>query len=190
MASQFLESLRRDMRLRGYSIRTEKAYLYWIRGYIRFIGLRHPENAGRSEVREYLTWLAADRHVSPGTQKVALNAVVFLYHKFLGFDLGEIGFTLATSQRYLPTVLDPHEVAAICRQLSGRNHAIIALMYGSGLRVSEVLRLRIKDINLRGLALTVHNGKGRKDRKCHIAGEPCRSVAGADRSRRGRAESG
>ena len=170
MASQFLECVRRDMRLRGYSIRTEKAYLYWIRGFIRFIGLRHPENAGRAEVREYLSWLAADRHVSPGTQKVALNAIVFLYHKFLGIDLGEIGFTLATRQRYLPTVLDPHEVAAICKQLSGRNHAIVALMYGSGLRVSEVLRLRIKDINLRGLSLTVHDGKGRKDRNVMLPG--------------------
>ncbi len=170
MASAFIESIRRDIRLRGYSMRTEKTYLHWIRGFIRFIGLRHPENAGAKEVREYLTWLAVERHVSPGTQKVALNSLVFLYHKFLGRDLGDLGFTLARRQRYLPAVLDPGEVAAICAQLSGRNLVIIGLMYGSGLRVSEVLRLRIKDINIRGLSLTVHDGKGRKDRNVMLPG--------------------
>jgi len=114
MASQFIESVRRDMRLRGFSLSTEKSYLYWIRGYIRFIGKRHPENAGTGEVQEFLTWLVEERHCSPGTQKIALNALVFLYHKFLNQDLGELGFTFATRQRYHPD-LHPCTWSALLR---------------------------------------------------------------------------
>lgn len=179
MASQFIESVRREMRLRGYSIRTEKTYLQWIRWYIRFIGMRRPKDAGANEVRQYLAWLASERRVSPNTQKVALNALAFLYQKFLRVELGELGFTLATKQGYLPTVLEPSEVQAILAQLSGRNKLIISLMYGSGLRVSETLRLRVQDINLRGLSLMIRNAKGRKDRNvllgCNLV-EPLRQT--------------
>ena len=164
MASPFINSIRRFMRLQGYSIRTEHAYIYWIRGYIRYIGLKHPEDAGANDVRDFLSWLANDRLVSVNTQKMALCAVVFLYHKFLNRDLGHLGFSLATKQRSLPAVLDASEVASILSQVSGRNNLIISLMYGSGLRVSEVLRLRVKDVNIKGLSLTIHDGKGRKDR--------------------------
>ncbi|MGI9319443.1 MAG: integron integrase [bacterium] len=164
MASPYIESMRRDMRLRGYSVKTEKSYLYWVRMYIRFIGMRHPQDAGKQEVKEFLSWLANERQVSVNTQKVALNALVFMYHKFLNQPLGELGFTLARRQRFLPTVLDPGEVASILNQVSGRNYLILALMYGSGLRVSECLNLRIKDINLSGLSLMIHDSKGRKDR--------------------------
>ncbi len=164
MASEFIESVRRDIRLRGYSVRTEKSYLYWIRWYIRYIGMRHPRDAGKVEVRDFLSWLANDRHVSPNTQRVALNALVFLYHKFLSQDLGHLGFTLAKQQRYLPVVLEPEEVARILAQVSGRNYLILGLMYGSGLRVSECLRLRVQDINLQGFSLMIRNSKGWKDR--------------------------
>ena len=164
MASQFIETVRRDMRLRGYSIKTEHSYLYWIRMYIRFHDRKHPQEMGRVEVREFLSWLANERHVSPNTQRVALNAIVFLYHKFMRIDLGDLGFTLAKTRRYIPTVLDTNEVQAILRQMSGRNLLIFSLMYGSGLRSSEVLRLRVKDVNISGLSLFIHDGKGRKDR--------------------------
>src|SRR5690554_5163299 len=110
MPSPFLESLRSNLRLRGYSLRTEKTYLDWIRRYIRFIGRRHPSEAGTAEIRAFLTYLAVDRHVAVNTQKVALNALVFLYEKFLGLEVGELGFTLASKQRHLPTVLAPLEV--------------------------------------------------------------------------------
>lgn len=165
MASQFLESVRRDIRLRGYSIRTEKAYLYWIRFYINFTGRRHPTETGQAEVKAFLTYLANDRNVAVNTQKVALNAVVFMYHKFLGIELGELGFSLATKQRHLPTVLSRSEVGRVIDALKGRNRTIVSLLYGSGLRAAECLRLRVQDIDLNRLAITIRDGKGNKDRQ-------------------------
>ncbi len=152
------------MRLQGYSIRTEHSYIYWIRSYIRFNDLTHPKEMGAEEVEAYLSWLANTRHVAVNTQRIALNAIVFLYHKYLKQDLGKLGFTLATRQRYLPTVLDMAEVNTILSKVQGRNHLILSLMYGSGLRVSEALRLRVKDVNLKGFSLMIHDSKCRKDR--------------------------
>lgn len=169
MASPFIECLRAEMRLRGYSLRTEKTYLHWVKRFIYYIGMRHPSSAGADEVRAFLTYLANDLHVAINTQKVALNALVFMYHKALGQDLGEMGFKLATKQRHIPTVLDVAEVRAILDQLEGRNRLIIGLLYGSGLRVNECLGLRVQDINLRQRTLTVRNGKGNKDRQTLLA---------------------
>lgn len=165
MPSPFLESIRRDMRLRGYSMRTEKSYLYWIRFYIHFIGKRHPKDAGAVEVKDFLSHLASDRNVAVNTQKVALNAVVFLYHKFLYRELGELGFTLAVKQRVLPVVLSQGEVSRILSQLKGRNRLIVELLYGSGLRISECLRLRVQDLDFDRNCLTIKDGKGSKDRQ-------------------------
>lgn len=103
--SPFLDRVRRNIRLRGYSIRTEKAYLHWIKQFILFNGKRHPSELGTDEVRNFLTWLAVERNVAINTQKVALNAVVFMYHKLLKQELGDLGFTLASKQRQLPIVL-------------------------------------------------------------------------------------
>ncbi len=169
MPSQFIDSVRRFMRLQGYSIRTEHSYVYWIRGYIRFNNMAHPKDIGANEVREYLSWLANDRHVAANTQKIALNAIVFLYHKFLNQELGHLGFSLASQKRYLPVVLDKAEVASILSNLSGRNQLVLSLMYGSGLRVSEALRLRVQDVNLKGLSLMIRDSKGRKDRNVLLA---------------------
>lgn len=165
MSSPFLESVRRDIRLRGYSIRTEKAYLYWIRQYIHFHNKQHPTTLGNSEVKLFLSHLANERHVAVNTQKVALNALVFLYHQILQQDLGELGFTLATKQRSLPVVLSQEDISKILEQLQGRNRLIIEILYGSGLRISECLRLRVKDIDLKRYSLTVKDGKGNKDRQ-------------------------
>ena len=169
MASPCIESIRAEMRLRGFSLRTEKSYLHWIKRYIYFIGKRHPTAAGATEVKAFLTYLAVDRKVAINTQKVALNSLVYLYHKFLGRELGDLGFTLATKQRHLPSVLSTSEVRRILDQLSGRNRLIIELLYGSGLRVSECLRLRVQDVDLSHLSLTVRDGKGRKDRQTLLA---------------------
>jgi integron integrase len=169
MTSPFIESLRAEMRLRGYSLRTEKTYLHWVKRFIYYIGMRHPSSAGASEVRAFLTYLANDLHVAINTQKVALNALVFMYHKALGQELGEMGFKLATKQRHIPTVLDIGEVRAILEQLEGRNKLIIGLLYGSGLRVNECLGLRVQDVSLSPLHLTVRNGKGNKDRQTLLA---------------------
>jgi len=165
MSSPFIESLRRDIRLRGYSMRTEKTYLYWVRFFIHFHQRRHPQELGAPEVKAFLSYLASERNVAINTQKVALNALVFLYKKFLQQELGELGFTLATRQRCLPCVLTPPEVMRILAQLSGQKRPIIELLYGSGLRISECLRLRVQDIDFDRLALSVRDSKGHKDRQ-------------------------
>ncbi|MDT8429302.1 MAG: integron integrase [Pseudomonadales bacterium] len=165
MSSPFLESVRSDIRLRGYALKTEKSYLYWIRHFIYFNGIKHPSELGATEVKAFLTHLAVDKHVAINTQKVALNAIVYLYHKFFNRTLGDLGFTLATRQRYLPAVLTQTEVKAILAQLQARNRLIIELLYGSGLRINECLRLRVQDIDFTNKTLTIHDGKGRKDRK-------------------------
>lgn len=113
MPSPFIEQLRADMRLRGYSLRTEKSYLGWIRQYIYFHKKQHPKKLGSNEVREFLSWLANERHVAINTQKMALNALVYLYQKALGITLGDLNFSLATKQRQLPVVLSPNEVVNI-----------------------------------------------------------------------------
>ena len=177
--SKLIDSIRQEMRLRGYSIRTEKSYLVWIRRFIRFHHYRHPAEMSAEEVRQYLSHLANRRHVSPNTQRSALNALAFLYNKFLKQPLGEMDFTLAKSHRHMPTVLDPVEVSAILGQMKPRDHLMFSLMYGSGLRVSEVLRLRVKDIDLRSRSLAIHESKGRKSRSVILGArlvEPLRSL--------------
>lgn len=165
MGSKFLESVRQNMRLRGYSLSTEKTYLLWIRRFIHFTGGEHPQSVSTKKITTYLTYLATERHVSVNTQKTALNALVYLFEKYLKREVGDLGFKLAVKQRQLPTVLSPALVGQILSKLSGRNRLIIELLYGSGLRVSECLRLRVQDVNLDRLSLTVRDGKGRKDRQ-------------------------
>lgn len=162
--SPFIESIRSEIRLRGYSLRTEKTYIYWIKQFIFFNDKRHPREMGAEEVKSFLTWLSVTRHVAVNTQKVALNALVFLYQKVLKQELGELGFQPARKQQRLPVVLTTEEVFKIIEQLSDRNKLIIQMLYGSGLRISECLRLRIQDICFSSLAVTVKDGKGNKDR--------------------------
>lgn len=163
--SPFMEMVRGEIRLRGYSLRTEKSYLFWIKQYILFHKKRHPSAMGNAEVKEFLTWLAVSRHVAVNTQKVALNALAFLYQKVLRQDLGELGFTLASKQRHLPSVLTAVEVAMILQHLHGRDRLIIELLYASGLRITEALRLRIQDIDFNHQSICVRDSKGNKDRQ-------------------------
>ena len=155
MPSPFLESIRSACRLRAYSLRTEETYIYWTRQFIYFIEKKHPKDCGAEEVTAYLTHLAENRHVAVNTQKVVLNALVFVYRHVLNHDLGELGFKLASKQRQLPVVLNPSEIKKILDCLEGRNKLIFELLYGSGLRISECLRLRVKDINTEQLSVTV-----------------------------------
>lgn len=163
--SPFLETVRADMRLRGYSIRTEKTYLFWIKQFILYNGKKHPSEMGGDEIKAFLTWLAVKRNVAVNTQKVALNALVFLYHKVLKHELGQMDFTLASKQRRLPLVLSKAEVTSIIQHLNDRDRLIISLLYGSGLRISECLRLRVQDVCFSRMALTVRDGKANKDRQ-------------------------
>lgn len=163
--SRFLGELRDGMRARGYALSTEKTYLLWIRRFIYFTGNKHPKDVDTDKITAYLTHLAVDRHVSVNTQKTALNALVYLYTRHLNREVGDLGFQIARKQRRIPNVLTPQEVRRIIARLEGRNRLIIQLLYGSGLRVSECLRLRVQDIDLSHFSLTIHDGKGRKDRK-------------------------
>lgn len=163
--SALLEEVRQAIRLRGYSLRTEKAYLGWIRRYIRFHNLNHPASMGATEVTAFLSWLANERQVAVNTQKTALNALAFLYHQVLSIQLGELGFKHAKQYRRLPVVLSRSEVSLILAEMRGPYRLIFSILYGSGLRITECLRLRVQDIDFEDSSLTVRDGKGGKDRK-------------------------
>jgi len=163
--SPFLEEVRAAIRVRHYSIRTEQAYLEWARRFILFHGKRHPRDMGEAEVGAFLTYLAVKRNVAPSTQNQALNALVFLYRHVLGQPLGEVaGVVRASRPHKLPVVLSPEEVRRVLAGLSGSCWLIACLQYGSGLRLIESVRLRVKDLDFEHRAIIVRDGKGGKDR--------------------------
>lgn len=165
-AVKLLDQVRERVRYLHYSIRTEDAYVYWIRGFIRFHGThRHPREMGIAEVEKYLSHLATDRLVAASTHKQALSALIFLYEKVLGVDipwLGDIG--RPKSQRKIPVVLSHDEVAGILNALDPKYQLIGQLLYGTGMRLLEGLRVRVKDIDFGHHAIVVRDGKGGKDR--------------------------
>lgn len=165
------DQFRAVIRVNRYSIRTEKSYWYWIRYFIRFHGTKHPRDLGPDEVSAFLTWLAVDRNVAAATQDQALNALVFLYAKVLEKPLGEIGsVTRSKKPKRLPVVLSHEEAMCIIAHLEPPYRLMVSLMYGAGLRVVEVSRLRIKDLDFDQNILTVRDGKGGKDRTTLIPG--------------------
>ena len=162
---RLLASVRTELRVRQRSFRTEQTYVYWIRRYVRFHGLRHPGELGTRDVQAFLNHLAAERDVAASTQTTALSALLFLYDAVLGQPLGHMdGLVRVRKPPRLPTVLSQAEVAALLGQMSGVDALIAALLYGSGLRLAGALRLRIKDVDLERHQLTVRSGKGDKDR--------------------------
>ena len=163
--SKFIESVRGNMRLRGYSLAIEKTYLLWIRRFIRYCNFQHPNDIELCMIERYLTHLATEWNVSVNTQKVVLNSLVYLFEKYLKREVGNLGFTLASKQRHLPEILSKREIQLILEQLHDRNRLIIELLYGSGIRVEECLSIRLQDINIEQSSLIVRQGKGRKDRK-------------------------
>ena len=170
--SPFLESVASFMRARNYSRRTIQSYCYWIKCFILFCGKQRPENLGASEVERFLTWLAVERDVSPGTQALALNSIVFLKKVFLSqpFVLPN-GFIRSVRQRKLPVVLTREEVASLLAKLEGTHYLLAGLLYGSGLRRIELVRLRVKDIELDYKQVRVVFGKGGKHRIVTLAEE-------------------
>lgn len=159
------DQVRAVIRVNRYSIRTEKSYWYWIRFYIRFHQMKHPKDMGPNEVNEFLTWLAVNRNVAAATQAQALNALVFLYSKVLDMPLGEIGSVVRSKKpKRLPVVLTHDEAMAIIEHLKEPYRLLASLMYGSGLRVTEACRLRVKDIDFSNQVIIVRDGKGAKDR--------------------------
>ena len=162
---KLLDQVRDAMRLRHMSYRTEEAYVNWIRRFIFFHNRRHPKDMGADEIRAFLSHLAVHLHVAASTQNVALNALLFLYRHVLRQDFPEIGeLERAKRPRRLPTVLTREEVTAMLTQLRGTHHLMASLLYGSGLRLMECLRLRVKDLDFAYQQLTVRDGKGAQDR--------------------------
>lgn len=159
------EQLGEVMRFKHFSHRTESAYWCWIRGFILFHQKRHPREMGAAEVQAYLSHLATDRDVAPATQNQALNAIVFLYREVLHLELGAIG-RIERPKRgpKLPTVLTKEEVRRVLAAVAPEHQLACRLLYGTGLRLLECLRLRVKDVDFGRNEIVVHDGKGAKDR--------------------------
>ena len=163
---KLLAEVRARLRVKHYSMRTEQAYLYWIRRYIRATGRRHPRELDGKAVTAFLSQLATRDRVAASTQNQALSALLFLYREVLAIKLPRLEDVVrAKRPRRLPVVLAKGEVARLLRELAGREWLMGSLLYGSGLRLMECLRLRIKDVDFARNEITVRNGKGGKDRK-------------------------
>ena len=165
-AQRLLDQVRERARYLHYSLRTERAYVHWARAYVRFHGCRrHPREMGAPEVEAFLTWLASERQVAVATHQQALSALLFLYVKVLGMDvpwLQHIG--RPQRKQRLPEVLSPEQVARVLGLLSGEHALLGRLLYGTGLRITEALQLRVKDLDFEHRTLVVRHGKGGKDR--------------------------
>jgi integron integrase len=160
-----LDQVRERTRYLHYSIRTETAYVHWVKAYVHFHGLRHPRDMWVAEIEGFLSHLANERAVSASTHKQALSALIFLYDKVLGLPtswLKDIG--RPKGGRKLPVVLTPAEVQAVLSALGPQHQLLGQLLYGTGLRLMEGLRLRVKDIDFEHQTIIVRDGKGNKDR--------------------------
>lgn len=157
---------KRRLRLKHYSLRTEQAYLGWIRRFIEAHDRRHPRLMGGKEVESFLTQLAVSGRVSPSTQNQALSALLFLYREVLEIDLPWMESVVrAKRARKVPVVLSRTETQRLLAQIEGRPWLMASLLYGSGLRLMELLRLRVKDVDFERLEVTIRDGKGAKDRR-------------------------
>ncbi len=162
---KLLDVVRSRIRLKHMSRKTEEAYVYWIKRFILHFDKRHPKEMGEREVEKFLTHLAVEENVAASTQNLALNAIVFLYKQVLERDLGQIqDVARATRPKRIPVVFSQNEINTIFSQLGGVTRIMVGLLYGSGLRIKECLRLRVKDIDLERNLVVVHEGKGDKDR--------------------------
>lgn len=163
--SQCVERAKTEIRRRNYSYRTEKSYIRWIRRFFAFHGGGMPAEFDKSHVVEFLNHLVADRNVSASTQNQALCALVFLFEQTLDRRLGELSdIKRAKKPEKLPVVLSRREARAVMNHLAGVPRLVVSLLYGSGLRVSEALRLRVHDLDFDYRQLEIRNGKGLKDR--------------------------
>ena len=160
-----MDRFRLFIRSRQLAYKTEKTYCYWVLYFIRFHGKKNPMDMDARAVEQFLEHLATQQNVAPNTQKTALNALVFLYHKFLEKDLGRLRFTYTSRPRQLPTVFTHEEATKVIDLLQGDAWLAASLMYGSGLRVSEAARLRVQDIQLQTGFIVVREAKGLKSRQ-------------------------
>jgi integron integrase len=166
MATKLLDQVKEIARLKHLSIRTEEAYLHWIKRYILFHHKRHPAEMGENEIRDFLKHLACEKYVSSSTQNQALNAIIFLYKYVLNKELGMIeDVPRANRTARLPVVFSPDELQTIFHHLNGTSKLVAKLLYGTGMRLLEALRLRVQDVDFENQYITVRQGKGDKDRR-------------------------
>jgi integron integrase len=164
--ARLLDRVRAGLRSKHYSPRTEDAYVAWIRRFIRFHGLRHPRDLGEAEINSFLSHLAVGGRVSASTQGQALAALLFLYRDVLGRSLAQLGGVVrARRPLRLPIVLTRDEVRAVLERLEGPARLVAALLYGTGVRLLECLRLRVQDVDFGLNQILVRDGKGAKDRR-------------------------
>jgi len=163
---KLLDQVRQLLRLRHYSLRTEEAYLAWMKRFILFHGKRHPRELDERDISAFLSSLVVEGKVAASTQNQALSALLFLYKEVLGRELAFIGGVVRVKRpAKLPVVLAPAEVRAVLAQLNRQYRLMAELLYGSGLRLLECLRLRIKDVDFQYLHIVVRDSKGGKDRR-------------------------
>ena len=162
---RLLDQLRDVIRLKHYSLRTEEAYVEWVRRYVRFCDLRHPRTCGKSEVEAFLSHLARVGNVSASTQNQARSALLFLYKEVLGVELPWLNnVESAKRPAKLPTVLTKDEVRRVLAETNGQSGLVLQLLYGTGMRVLECLRLRVKDVDFGRHEIVIREGKGFRDR--------------------------
>jgi integron integrase len=162
---RLLDQVRRALRVRRYSQRTQDAYVSWVRRYVLYHGKRHPAELGTAQIAEFLTSLAEEDRVSASTQSQAASALIFLYKTVLGVDIAMVdGVVRAKVPRRLPVVLTRDEVRAVLERLTGAKRLVVMLLYGSGLRLLECMRLRVKDLDFGRGEIRLRQGKGAKDR--------------------------
>jgi integron integrase len=164
-STRLLDQVRERARYLHYSLRTEKAYLYWIRFFIRWHGLKHPRDMGATEVQAFLTMLASQRGVSSSTHNQALSAVLFLYREVLGTELTWLqDLQRPAYRRRIPTVLSTEEASLLLGSMEGVIRVVARLLYGTGMRLMEALRLRVKDVDFENFVIVVREAKRSKDR--------------------------
>jgi len=172
--TELCRSVREALRTQHYSIRTEEAYTNWIRRFILFHDKRHPKEMGADEIEEYLTYLAVERNVAASTQNQALSALLFLYQNVLQKDLERsVDAVHAKKPKRLPTVLTQEEAQQVLTAMSGTHQLIAKLLYGSGLRLIECLRLRVKDIDCKQHQIIVHGWTPAMARDPRIVSQSC-----------------
>ena len=163
---KLLDVVRDKIRFKHYSISTERTYIHWIKHYIFFHNKKHPIEMGKIQIEEFLTYLAVKKNVAPTTQNQAFSAILFLYKEVLGIDLTNenIQALRAQERKHIPVVLTKDEVTKVIENLDGVYNLVVMLMYGCGLRMSEVLSLRIKDIDFGFNKVYIWDSKSLKDR--------------------------
>ena len=170
--SLFLNHINQYMNIRHYARLTIKSYIYWIKFYINFNNKQHPSKLSEIDVERFLTYLTVNRHVAANTQAQALNALVFLYREIINQPLAlNMRFKKSNQQRKLPTVLTQNEIRTLFNNIEPKYVLLAKLMYGSGLRLMEAIRLRVKDIDFDHFTLLIWNAKGRKNRRVTLAKE-------------------